>query len=134
MKSELAHLVFGIEAKHLPFYKDLLTFLGWTIFFDGYGMIGASGKGACSLWFGPRQHEQGNDYDGSGLNHLAIGAESIADVDAAVAYLKTQGIAALFETPRHRPDFARSEQDTYYQVMFESPDRILFEVVYTGPK
>ena len=134
MKSGLAHLVFGIESTHLPFYKDLLSFLGWTIFFDGYGMIGASGKGECSLWFGPRQHQTGNDYDGSGLNHLAIGAESIADVDATVAYLKTQGIAALFETPRHRADFARSEQDTYYQVMFESPDRILFEVVYTGPK
>jgi len=134
MKSELAHLVFGIEASNLPFYKDLLTFLGWTIFFDGYGMIGASGNGACSLWFGPRQHEQSNDYDGSGLNHLAIGVESIAAVDATSDYIKAHGISALFETPRHRPDFSGSEQDTYYQVMFESPDRILFEVVYTGPK
>ena len=40
----------------------------------------------------------------------------------------------LFETPRHRPDFAHGEDTTYYQVMFESPDRILFEIVYTGPK
>ena len=134
MKSGLAHLVFGIEPANLPFYKDLLTFLGWTIFFDGYGMIGASGKGACSLWFGPNLKSHANNYDGPGLNHLAIGVESIADVNATVEYVQKLGIPALFETPRHRPDFSHSESDTYYQVMFESPDRILFEVVYTGPK
>jgi hypothetical protein len=39
----------------------------------------------------------------------------------------------LFETPRHRPEFS-SEDSTYYQIMFESPDRILLEFVYTGPK
>ena len=38
----------------------------------------------------------------------------------------------LFETPRYRPDFS-SEPNTYYQIMFESPDRILFEIVYVGP-
>ena len=27
-----------------------------------------------------------------------------------------------------------SESETYYQVMFESPDKVLFEVVYTGAK
>ena len=61
-------------------------------------------------------------------------ATTQADVDATVGYLEKQGVAALFETPRHRPDFATSETDTYYQVMFESPDGVLFEVVYTGPK
>jgi catechol 2,3-dioxygenase-like lactoylglutathione lyase family enzyme len=134
MKSQLAHLVFGIDSAHLPFYKDLLNFLGWTIFFDGYGMIGASGQGPCSIWFGPNQKAHANDHDGPGLNHLAISVESIPNVDAAVEYLKRIGTPALFETPRHRPDFAHSEHDTYYQVMFESPDRILFEIVYTGPK
>jgi hypothetical protein len=34
----------------------------------------------------------------------------------------------------HRPEFSMSTEETYYQVMFESPDRILFEVVYTGTK
>ncbi len=37
-------------------------------------------------------------------------------------------------TPRHRPEFSQGPDQTYYQVMFESPDRVLFEVVYTGPK
>jgi hypothetical protein len=50
------------------------------------------------------------------------------------ACLQQHGIQALFDTPRHRPEFCSSPDNTYYQVMFESPDRILFEVVYTGPK
>jgi catechol 2,3-dioxygenase-like lactoylglutathione lyase family enzyme len=68
------------------------------------------------------------------MNHLGIAVDSQAEVDQAAAYLAGKGIEALFETPRHRPDFASSEKDTYYQVMFKSPDNILFEVVYTGPK
>ena len=54
--------------------------------------------------------------------------------DATVAYLNSHGVDCLFETPRHRPDFSHSESDTYYQVMFPSPDGILFEHVYIGPK
>jgi catechol 2,3-dioxygenase-like lactoylglutathione lyase family enzyme len=92
-----------------------------------------TGKGA-SLWFIGSTNGAGNDYDGSGMNHIGIGASTQADVDATVEYLTKKGVVALFETPRHRPDFAMSESDTYYQVMFESPDRVLFEVVYTGPK
>jgi hypothetical protein len=34
----------------------------------------------------------------------------------------------------HRPEFASSEAGTYYQVMFRSPDGILFELVYIGPR
>jgi hypothetical protein len=52
---------------------------------------------------------------------------------APPVWLKESGIPHLFETPRHRPEFSEGD-NTYYQVMFESPDRILFEVVYTGPK
>ena len=68
------------------------------------------------------------------MNHIAISAESVADVDSTVIYLQDRGVTTLFETPRHRPEFAQDPAATYYQVMFESPDRILFEVVYTGPK
>ena len=68
------------------------------------------------------------------MDHLGIGTASQADVDAVAAYLAERGVAALFETQRHRPEFGGGEEQTYYQVMFESPDRILFEVVYTGPK
>ena len=56
-----------------------------------------------------------------------------ADVDATASYLREQQVEMLFGTPQHRPEFS-SEGNTYYQVMFETPDRILLEVVYTGPK
>ncbi|MDO9120413.1 MAG: hypothetical protein Q7U31_01420, partial [Anaerolineaceae bacterium] len=74
-----------------------------------------------------------NDYDGIGMNHLGVSVEKQSDVDETVEYLKAKGVTALFETPRHRSEFS-GEGSTYYQVMFESPDKILFEVVYTGPK
>jgi len=67
------------------------------------------------------------------MNHLGIQTTTQSEVDETVAYLQDKGITALFETPRHRPEFS-SPGNTYYQVMFESPDRILFEVVYIGPK
>jgi catechol 2,3-dioxygenase-like lactoylglutathione lyase family enzyme len=75
-----------------------------------------------------------NDYDGIGMNHVGLTVNSQAEVDEVTAYLQKNGVKPLFETPRHRPEFCDKPDATYYQVMFESPDRILFEVVYTGPK
>lgn len=72
-------------------------------------------------------------YDGPGMNHLALEVPAQSDVDAAAAYLAERGVPALFGTPRHNPEFSSAER-TYYQVMFESPDHILFEIVYMGPK
>ena len=96
-------------------------------------MLGVGNDKGISLWFGKKLKDYSNDYDGPGMNHLAISVESVADVDETVTYLQQQGVETLFETPRHRPEFSSSPDKTYYQVMFESPDRILFEVVYTGP-
>lgn len=133
MQTHLAHIQFNVHPANMPFYKDLLASLGWQAIHDGDGMLGVAGQGDISLWFVGQAKEVGNDYDGPGMNHLAIGTESQADVDAVAAYLQERGVAPLFETPRHRPEFAQGEGQTYYQVMFESPDRILLEVVYTGP-
>ena len=134
MQSHLAHIQFNVRPANVPFYRDLLAFLGWQTLYDGEGMLGVAGKGGESLWFVGQVKEAGNDYDGPGMNHLAIGTAAQADVDTVADYLRERGVALLFETPRHRPEFGQSEQETYYQVMFESPDRILLEVVYTGPK
>jgi len=68
------------------------------------------------------------------VNHIAVRTEEQKDVDTAAAFLKRSSVPALFDTPRHRPEFAEGEGQTYYQVMFASPDHILFEVVYIGPK
>ncbi len=134
MQTKLAHIQFNVRPENLPFYKDLLPFLGWQPIYEGDGTLGVVGPGGASLWFVGQVNEARNDYDGAGMNHLGIGVESQADVDAVAGYLAERGMDRLFETPRHRPEFARSDDQTYYQVMFESPDRILLEVVYTGPK
>lgn len=134
MHTQLSHIQFNVRATNIPFYKELLSFLGWQTLHEGEEALGMAAKGNVSLWFMPQGKAVSNDYDGPGTNHIAIGAESQDDVDAAAAYLKQHNVEALFDTPRHRPEFSQGEDQTYYQVMFESPDRILLEVVYTGPK
>jgi len=132
IQSHIGHLVFSIDPNHIGFYKDLLTFMGWAIWHDDPAMLGVGDDQGASLWFGAATKPVANDYDGPGLNHLGLSVPSIAAVDAAVDWLRERGLPALFETPRHRPDFS-APGSTYYQVMFETPDRILIEIVYTGP-
>lgn len=131
ISSHIGHIVFQIHPGNMAFYKDLFTFMGWKQWFEDPGMLGLGDERGQSLWFGGPAKAVSNDYDGPGVNHLGIGVEKQADVDAVVEFLSARGVAALFETPRHRPEFS-SPGRTYYQVMFESPDRILFEVVYSG--
>jgi catechol 2,3-dioxygenase-like lactoylglutathione lyase family enzyme len=72
-----------------------------------------AGLGGASLWFIGRIKPVENDYDGPGMNHFAFSAPTAADVDAVVEYVKGQGVPALFETPRHRPEFAQGDANTY---------------------
>ena len=134
MQTKLGHLVFGIDDKNRGFYRDLLSFLGWQVLYDGDGMLGVIDNAGVSMWFGNATKDVANDYDGPGMNHFAIATATQADVDAVAAYLAERGVTHLFETPRHRPDFSQAEGSTYSQVMFETPDRILVEIVYIGPK
>jgi catechol 2,3-dioxygenase-like lactoylglutathione lyase family enzyme len=106
----IGHMQFNVRGENLPFYRDLLTFLGWDLIGEWPGMIGLGSLGGQSVWFSGQVKEVANDYDGPGLNHLAFAAASIADVDEAVAWLQARGVAALFETPRHRPEFSADER------------------------
>jgi catechol 2,3-dioxygenase-like lactoylglutathione lyase family enzyme len=131
-KSTFGHMVVNIQGANQSFYKDLLNFLGWKVLMDHPKALGIEDENKVSLWFVDPIKKVNNDYDGIGMNHLAISVPSQAAVDETILYLQKHNIKMLFETPRHRPEFCGSEDETYYQVMFESPDRILFEVVYTG--
>lgn len=133
IQSKIGHIQFNVKLQNLAFYKDLMTFLGWSLLYQDEDACGYGNTDGVSLWFVAEMKDVCNDYDGSGMNHLALSTSSQREVDEMVAYLRDHAIAALFDTPRHRPEFSR-EDNTYYQVMFESPDRILFEVVYRGPK
>lgn len=134
MQTRFGHAVFNVRPANLPFYRDLLSFLGWQSILEEEGMLGFAGSGGASLWFIGQVKDVANDYDGPGVNHLAFNTATQADVDAAATHLTARGVPMLFDTPRHRPEFSGSAENTYYQIMFESPDRILFEVVYIGPK
>ncbi len=131
--SHINHLQININPENIRFYKDLLTSLGWAVIYEDSGMLGIGNELMESLWFSKPIKPLDNDYDGTGMNHLGISAPSIADVDRVVSWLNQRRVPPLFDTPRHRPDFSPNPERTYYQVMFESPDRILIEVVYTGP-
>lgn len=134
MQSQLGHLQINIKRENLTFYKALLAFLEWNVMYSTDDFIGAADKNGASVWFMGFANDAQNDYDGVGMNHLAFGVAKQSDVDAAVTFLQGKGIPLLFETPRHRPDFAQGPDQTYYQVMFESPDRVLLEIVYIGVK
>jgi len=134
MQSKLGHMQINVDAANLPFYKGLFTFLGWQTIYENADMYSAHDTNGTSLWFIAAANGTKNDYDGAGVNHLGIGVAEQSDVDKATTYLQEQNVELLFETPRHRPDFSQGADQTYYQVMFESPDRILWEIVYTGPK
>ena len=112
----------------------MLTFLGWQILHQSDNMLGCGYLDGSSLWFTQRIQHVEYDYDGPGMNHIAFHAESIDDVNKAVTFLLSKNIPALFDTPRHRSEFSDGPDDTYYQVMFETPDKILMEIVYIGPK
>lgn len=134
MKSGLGHIQFIVDPANIPFYRGMLTALGWTPLHEGEDVLGMQGEHGASFWFGGGERmDVPNDYDGIGVNHVALAAQSIADVDAFAAYLAEQGVETLFETPRHRPDFGMGEGQTYYQVMWKSPDNLLWEFVYIGP-
>jgi hypothetical protein len=129
----VGHLVFHIRPENLEFYKSLFVFCGWQPGYEQPGFIGLNSPGGTGLgvWFMGFAKPVENDYDGPGLNHIALHTQTLAEVDEAVAWLKTRGIAPMFDTPRHRPDFSEPGK-TYYQVMFVSPDKIQFEIVYIG--
>lgn len=135
MTGGIHHLQFNVAPANLAFYRSLMTHLGWIVVYDDHDMLGcAATDSPQSVWFAPAASDVRGDRDGLGFNHIAFAAGSTIEVDAAGEWLRARGVETEFETPRHRPEFSRNEQETYYQVMFTSPDGILVEIVYTGPK
>ncbi len=113
MQTRFAHIQFNVHPENLPFYRDLMTFLGWQTLVDSDGTLGVAGKGGTSLWISSQVKDVRNDYDGPGMNHFAIGTESQTDVDTVAAYLNERSVELLFETPRHRAEFTHTEGHTY---------------------
>jgi catechol 2,3-dioxygenase-like lactoylglutathione lyase family enzyme len=134
MNSALYHLQINVDfQKNKGFYASLFTLLGWDSGWADESMMEFESN-EVSLWFIDSENKSKSNYDALGVNHISIKVEKQSDVDAVANDLKESGIEMLFGTPMHRADFAADENSTYYQIMFESPDGILFEVVYVGAK
>ncbi|MBI9049825.1 MAG: hypothetical protein JEZ00_10420 [Anaerolineaceae bacterium] len=133
VNSVMNHMQVFIDSQHVDFYKNLFTFLGWSILYEDKAAVNVGDKNGISIWFDPAIKDVKNNYDGMGMNHLALSVSSEEDVNKTVDWLRKNNIPTLFGTPCHRLDFADAKDQTYYQVMFESPDKLLFEVVYSGP-
>ena len=134
MKSHFYHIQVNISFVNLAFYKDLMNILGWSIIFETNDTIGFKSEKSGDLWFVDNSDSEAINFDKKGMNHIAIRVEKSNDIDSLVTYLKEKGVQTLFETPRHRPEFTSNQSETYYQVMFASPDNVLFEIVYIGVK
>jgi len=134
MKSYLNHIQINIDPAARPFYKELFLLLGWSVLHEDEEVIGYGSSEKGSVWLVVTPGKGSSDYDQIGVNHVGLGVGEQGDVDAVAGFLKERNIPALFDTPRHRKEFAASESETYYQVMFESPDKVLLEVVYIGPR
>lgn len=111
-----------------------MEFLGWSVIFEKEGdVIGYRSEQNGDVWIASADKEGRADYDAIGVNHVAFRVERMSDIDEVQKFLEKQGISPMFGTPRHRPEYVQ-EGETYYQIDFESPDKILFEVVYIGSK
>lgn len=111
-----------------------MEFMGWKIIFEDDGGVGYRSGTNGDVWFVKTGKNKTVDYDAKGINHISFRIEKMTDVDKVKEHLEKSGTKMLFGTPRHRPEFSSSEKETYYQIMFKSPDKILFEIVYIGPK
>jgi hypothetical protein len=134
MKSSFYHIQINIDFKNFAFYKELFSFLGWSVIFEMDALAGFKSKKNGDIWFIDAQKKELSDFDKMGMNHLSLRVEKQEDIDEVVNFLKEKKISALFDTPRHRPEFNSEKGQTYYQVMFKTVDNILFEVVYIGLK
>lgn len=133
METSLQHIQFNVRPENMGFYRGLFGFLGWQTLHEDEGMVGVGSANGLSLWFAGQVKDVANDYDGPGVNHLGIHTVTQADVDSAADYLRERGVEFLFGTPRHNEAFS-GESSTYYQIMFTTPDTILLEIVYSGPR
>ena len=134
MNSHLYHLQINIDLKNISFYKDLMEFIGWKIIFEDKNAAGYKSGTNGDVWFVKTGKNKTVDYDAKGVNHVSFRVDKMTDVDKVKSHLEMKKTKMLFGTPRHRPEFSTSKDETYYQIMFESPDKILFEVVYIGQK
>lgn len=131
MKSFVYHLQLNVTQaeRSLPFYRELLGYLGYTSIDEGADYLGMS-NGTADLWLIESELEHranGFHRKNPGINHLAFGVGSRGAVDQfASGFLAPRAIRPLYDSPREFPEY----RPGYYAVFFEDPDRVKLEIVY----
>jgi glyoxylase I family protein len=138
MRGTVHHIDLTVRdpAASRAFYDAILTFAGyrlekqdergldWGLATPGapssIGVMRANGPGAT------RRHDRYSP----GLHHLALRAESRADVDAMHRLLLQIG-ATVLDAPADYPQYNKGRG--YYAVFFADPDGLKLEFVFTPP-
>ncbi len=132
MKATLGHIGINLssEERSFPFWKDLMTYLNFTLKLDGNHFDASDGHTfLCFSVTKPDYQEPPFHRKHTGLNHISFGVSSPEAVDTFVEeYLQPRGIPALYGGAKSYPEYAEG----YYAVYFEDPDRIKIEVAYEG--
>lgn len=134
ISSYFYHAQLNIDFTNLDFYKGFMEFMGWSVIFEMDTVIGFKSNSTGDIWFVKTSLNETTNYDAKGTNHISFRVNNQSDIDVAKDYLESKEVKMLFDTPRHRPEFVSKENETYYQIMFETPDKLLFEIVYIGVK
>jgi catechol 2,3-dioxygenase-like lactoylglutathione lyase family enzyme len=134
MRGTVHHIDLTVEnvAASLPFYEEILTFMGYArANEDGRGadwdlkhQRGAFTSIGIKRAEGDGQHRCHDRYS-PGLHHLAWCADSRADVDNLYARLKEIG-ATILDAPAEYPRYGNG----YYAVFFSDPDGLKLEYVH----
>jgi catechol 2,3-dioxygenase-like lactoylglutathione lyase family enzyme len=131
MESHIGHIQINVSDKNksFPFYKELLTQLGYRSVHEEEHVLGM-GNGKESIWFDQvaDKYQQAKFHrKQTGINHLAFWVSKKEDVDEIVNnFVKARGLATLYGSPKEFPEYMPG----YYAVFFEDPDRIKIEIVY----
>jgi catechol 2,3-dioxygenase-like lactoylglutathione lyase family enzyme len=132
MHATLGHVGINLpnEETSFPFWKDLLTYLGFKLKLDGNHFDASDGHTyLCFSVTKPPYQQPAFHRKHTGLNHVAFRVSSAKEVDQFVKdFLQPRDIQPLYGGAKAYPEYAEG----YYAVYFEDPDRIKVEVAYEG--
>jgi catechol 2,3-dioxygenase-like lactoylglutathione lyase family enzyme len=128
----IAHTMLTVSnfEKCLPFYEQLLQFLGLTPVFKMEGFLYCvGGRTAFGIQRGDEQYRSERFVQARvGLHHISFRARERGDVDTLYAFLKS--IDAKIVHPPEDGPWAPG----YYSVLFEDPDGIRLEMNHVPGK
>lgn len=131
MKAKLSHIGINLsnDEESFRFWKELVEYLKLEITPDGNHFDASDGHSfLCFTTTKPGFKEPSFHRKHTGLNHVAFGVSSRAEVDKFVKeFLEPHKIPVLYGGAK---DYDYTEN--YYAVYFEDPDRIKIEIAYEG--